>query len=52
MVEDIVYPIEGNGSRESHHGPGYNESNKMYTLNTVERHTVAQVSNGGGTNGG
>ena len=47
VVEDMVYPIEGNGSRESHHGPGYNESNKMYTLNTVERHTVAQVSTGG-----
>lgn len=43
----VVFSIEGNGSRESHHGPGYNESNKMYTLNTVERHTVAQVSTGG-----
>lgn len=42
----VVFSIEGNGSRESHHGPGYNESNKMYTLNTVERHTVAQVSTG------
>ena len=48
VVEDMVYPIEGNGSRESHHAPGYNEPNKMYTLNTVERHTVAQVSTGGG----
>ena len=52
VVEDMVYPIEGNGSRESHHGPGYNESNSMFTLNTVERHAVAQVSTGGGTNGG
>lgn len=47
VVEDMVYPIEGNGSRESHHGPGYNESNSMFTLNTVERHAVAQVSTGG-----
>lgn len=46
MVEDMVYPIEGNGSRESHHDPGYNESNSMYTLNTVEKHAVAQVSTG------
>ena len=52
VVEDMVYPLEGNGSRESHHGNGYNESNKMYTLNTVEHHAVAQVSTGGGTNGG
>lgn len=47
VVEEIVYPIEGNGSRQSHQGPGYNESNKMYTLNTVEHHAVAQVSIGG-----
>ena len=47
VVEDMVYPLEGNGSRESHHGPGYNESNSMFTLNTVERHAVAQVSTGG-----
>ena len=32
--------LEGNGSRESHHGDGYVESNVMYTLNTVERHAV------------
>ena len=47
VVEDMVYPLEGNGCRESHHGPGYNESNSMYTLNTVEKHAVAQVSTGG-----
>lgn len=47
MVEDKVYPIEGNGSRESHQGRGDSESNKMYTLNTVERHIVAKVSTGG-----
>lgn len=33
--------IEGNGTRESHHGNGYRESNVMYTLNSVEQHGVA-----------
>ena len=33
--------IEGNGSRKSHFGDGYRESDKMYTLNTVEQHAVA-----------
>ena len=33
--------IEGNGSRPSHHGDGYRESDTMYTLNTVETHAVA-----------
>lgn len=33
--------IEGNGSRPSHHGDGYNISETMYTLNTVEQHAVA-----------
>lgn len=47
-----VYAIEGNGSRASHNGPGYSDSDKSYTLNTVEHHAVAQVSNGGGYNGG
>lgn len=32
--------IEGNGSRESHKGDGYAESDVMYTLNTVEQHAV------------
>jgi hypothetical protein len=32
--------IEGNGSRESHKGDGYAESETMYTLNTVEQHAV------------
>jgi DNA (cytosine-5)-methyltransferase 1 len=38
-----VYPIEGNGSRPSHKGPGFSDSDKMYTLNTTEQHAVAQV---------
>ena len=32
--------LEGNGSRESHQGDGYKESDTMYTLNTVEQHAV------------
>ena len=37
----VVYALEGNGARESHRGPGYSDSGKMYTLNTVEQHGVA-----------
>lgn len=33
--------IEGNGSRPSHKGDGYNESEVMYTLNATEHHAVA-----------
>ena len=33
--------IEGNGSRPSHKGDGYKESDVMYTLNATERHAVA-----------
>ena len=33
--------IEGNGQRNSHNRDGYAETDKMYTLNTVERHSVA-----------
>ena len=36
-----VYALEGNGSRPSHRGDGWSESEKMYTLNTIERHAVA-----------
>ena len=32
--------LEGNGSRSSHNGNGYKESETMYTLNTVETHGV------------
>ncbi len=32
--------LEGNGTRESHKGDGYRESETMYTLNTVEQHAV------------
>ena len=33
--------VEGNGSRPSHLGDGYKESEIMYSLNTVDRHAVA-----------
>lgn len=33
--------IEGNGARPSHQGPGFLESDTMYTLNTMEHHAVA-----------
>ena len=33
--------IEGNGTRPSHKGDGYKESDVMYTLNTTEQHAVA-----------
>ena len=33
--------IEGNGSRPSHHGDGYKESETMYTLNRTENHAVS-----------
>ena len=35
-----VICIEGNGTRESHRGDGYKESETMFTLNTVEQHAV------------
>jgi len=42
--------IEGNGTRDSHKGDGYAETETMYTLNTVEQHAVAYgvSGNGGG----
>ena len=33
--------IEGNGTRPSHKGDGYKESEIMYTLNATEQHVVA-----------
>ena len=35
-------PLEGNGSRPTHHGDGYGkEDDPMFTLNTTEVHAVA-----------
>ena len=33
--------VEGNGTRPSHRGDGYKESDIMYTLNATEQHAVA-----------
>ena len=38
MTPPIV--LEGNGSRPSHHGRGWDESGVSPTLNEVERHAV------------
>ena len=38
--------IEGNGSRPSHQGDGFKESDVMYTLNTVDRHAVYTMTTG------
>ncbi|WNX86022.1 DNA (cytosine-5-)-methyltransferase [Agathobaculum sp. NTUH-O15-33] len=35
-----IVVVEGNGSRPSHKGDGYKESDVMYTLNTIEQHSV------------
>ena len=32
--------LEGNGSRPSHHGDGFKVTDKMYSLNTVDRHAI------------
>ena len=40
--------IEGNGSRNSHRGDGFRESDVMYSLNTVEQHAVAYETPVGG----
>ena len=47
IERDVVFCLEGNGSRDSHKGDGYKESNTMYTLNTVEQHGVAYGLDGG-----
>jgi len=36
----VVIALEGNGARPSHMGNGYSESETMYTLNTIEQHSV------------
>ena len=45
VEREVVAVLEGNGSRDSHRGDGYNDSDTMYTLNTVEQHAVC-VGNG------
>lgn len=36
-----ITKLEGTGARPSHHGKGYSDDGKSFTLNTVERHSVA-----------
>ena len=36
----VVIALEGNGARPSHMGNGYSEGDTMYTLNTIEQHSV------------
>ncbi len=36
-----IVVLEGNGSRPSHYGDGYKESDTMYTLNCTENHGIA-----------
>lgn len=36
----VVYALEGNGARPSHMGKGFSSDGKMYTLNTIEQHSV------------
>lgn len=35
-----IIVLEGNGARPSHMGNGYSECGTMYTLNTIEQHSV------------
>ena len=39
-----VVCLEGNGSRPSHRGDGYTETDTMYTLNSTEHHAVCVES--------
>lgn len=36
----IVIALEGNGARPSHLGKGFSEDGEMFTLNTIEQHSV------------
>ena len=36
----VVFALEGNGARPSHMGKGFSNDGTMYTLNTIEQHSV------------
>jgi len=36
----VVVALEGNGARPSHMGKGFSKDGTMYTLNTIEQHSV------------
>ena len=40
LVVEPTYCLEGNGSRPSHLGDGWKETETMYTLNATEHHSV------------
>lgn len=40
MPDAKVISLEGNGYRPSHMGAGFSEDGVMYTLNTIEKHSV------------
>lgn len=54
----VVISLEGNGARPSHMGKGFSEDGSMYTLNTIEQHSVcygisrSALKGGDGANGG
>lgn len=52
----VVFALEGNGARPSHLGKGFSDDGAMYTLNTIEQHSVCYgISRSllkGGMNGG
>ena len=54
----VVYALEGNGARPSHLGKGWSDDGTMYTLNTIEQHSVcfgisrSCLKGGNGSNGG
>ena len=54
----VVYALEGNGARPSHLGKGYSDDGTMYTLNTIEQHSVcygisrSALKGGNGSTGG
>lgn len=54
----VVFALEGNGARPSHQGKGFSDDGTMYTLNTIEQHSVcygisrSALKGGEGANGG
>ena len=44
MNKTPIIVLEGHGSRPSHLGKGFSEDGKMYTLNTIEQHSVCYRS--------
>lgn len=39
MLREVI-ALEGNGARPSHMGKGFSNDGVMYTLNTIEQHSV------------